>query len=49
MIKKEKEQSSNDDKRLPTFDRITRYSYGASVGKLCKTELLKYLSINNKF
>ena len=37
--------SSKDDKRLDAFDRITSYSYGASVGKLCKTELLKYLNI----
>ena len=32
--------SSNDDKRLQTYDRITSYPYGASVGKVCKTELL---------
>ena len=32
--------SSNDDKRLQTYDRITSYSYGASAGKVCKTELL---------
>ena len=32
--------SSNDDKRLQTFDRITSYLYGASAGKICKTELL---------
>ena len=32
--------SSNDDKRLQTFDRITSYPYGTSVGKVCKTELL---------
>ena len=32
--------SSNDDKRLRTFDRITSYRYGASAGKVCKTELL---------
>ena len=32
--------SSNDDKRLQTFDRITLYPYGTSVGKVCKTELL---------
>ena len=29
---------SNDDKRLQTFDRITSYPYGTSVGKVCKTE-----------
>ena len=33
--------SSNDDKRLQTFDRITSYPYGASAGKVCKTELLR--------
>ena len=32
--------SSNDDKRLQTFDRITSYPYGGSAGKVCKTELL---------
>ena len=30
--------SSNDDKRLQTFDRITSYLYEASAGKVCKTE-----------
>ena len=28
--------SSDDDKRLQTFDRIASYPYGASVGKVCK-------------
>ena len=32
--------SSNDDKRLQTFDRITSYPYGATVGNVCKTQLL---------
>ena len=32
--------SSNDDKRLQTFDRITSYPCGTSAGKVCKTELL---------
>ena len=32
--------SSNDDKRLHNFDRITSYPYGTSVGKVCKTKLL---------
>ena len=31
--------SGNDDKRLQTFDRITSYPYGKSVGKVYKTEL----------
>ena len=37
--------SSNDDKRLQTFDRITSYPYGASTGKVCKTELLSKVNI----
>ena len=37
--------SSNDDKRLQTFDRITSYPYGTSAGKLCKTELLSKVNI----
>ena len=32
--------SSNYDKRLQTFDRITSYLYGTSAGKVCKTEML---------
>ena len=32
--------SSNDDKRLQTFDRIRSYPYGVSAEKVCKTELL---------
>ena len=31
--------SSNDDERLQTFDRITTYPYGTSLGKVWKTEL----------
>ena len=37
--------SSNDGKRLQTFDGITSYPYGANAGKVCKTELLEYLNI----
>ena len=32
---------SNDDKRLQTFDRITRYPYGTNVFKVCESEMLK--------
>ena len=32
--------SSNDDKTLLTYDRITSCHYGTSAGKVCKTELL---------
>ena len=38
-------QSSNDDKRLETFDRITSYPYGTNAEKACKTELLCKVSI----
>ena len=38
--------SSNDNKRLQTFDRITSYPYGASAGKVCKTEPLS--KVNTK-
>ena len=38
--------SSNDDKRLQTFDRVTSYPYGTSAGKVCKTELLR--KVNTK-
>ena len=32
--------SSNDDKRLQTFDRITTYPYGANTFKVCESEIL---------
>ena len=37
--------SSNDDKRLQNFDRITTYPYGTSAGRACKTELLSKVNI----
>ena len=37
--------SSNHDKRLQTFGRITSYPYGTSAGKECKTELLSKVNI----
>ena len=37
--------SSNDNKRLQTFDRITSYPYGTNAGKICKTELLSKVNI----
>ena len=39
--------SSNDDKRLQTFDTITSYLYGASAGKVCKTELLRKVNMKS--
>ena len=35
--------SSNDDKRLQTFDKITTYPYGANAFKVCENEMMKKL------
>ena len=32
--------SSNDDKRIQTFDKVTTFSYGTNVFKLCEGEML---------
>ena len=32
--------SSNDEKRLQTFDKITTYPYGTNAFKGCKIEML---------
>ena len=32
--------SSNDDKRLQTFDKITTYPYGKSAFRVCESEML---------
>ena len=32
--------SSNDDKRIQTFDKVTTYPYGNNVFKVCKNEML---------
>ena len=37
--------SSNDDKKLQTFDRITSYHYGTSAGKVCKTKMLSKVNV----
>ena len=37
--------SSNDDKRLQTYDKITTYPYGTNVFKICESEMLN----NKKF
>ena len=33
--------SSNDDKRLQTFDRIKTYPYGTNAFKVCESEMLE--------
>ena len=37
--------SSNDDKRLQNYGRITSYPYGTSAEKVCKTEMLSKVNI----
>ena len=32
--------SSNDDKRLQTFDKITTYPYGTNAFKVCESEIM---------
>ena len=32
--------SSNDDKRLQTFDKITTHPYGTNAFKVCESEML---------
>ena len=31
--------SSNDDKRIQTFDRVTTFPYGMNVLKICENEM----------
>ena len=33
-------QSSNDDKKLQTFDKITTYPHGTNALKVCESEML---------
>ena len=33
--------SSNDDKRLPTFDRVITYPYAENAFRVCESEMLK--------
>ena len=37
--------STNDDKRLQTYDKIASYPCGTSAGKVCKTEILSKVNI----
>ena len=38
--------SSNDDKRLQTFDRVTTYPYGTNAFKVCESEMLSKIRCN---
>ena len=37
--------SSNDDKRIQTYDKITTYPYGTNILKICENKML----LKNKF
>ena len=39
--------SSNDDKRLQTFDKVTTYPHGTPVIKVCKSKMLLSEKITN--
>ena len=41
--------SSNDDKRLQTFDKVTTYLYGTNAFKVCESESQKTVNISDKF
>ena len=32
--------SSNDDKRIQTFNKVTTYPYGTNAFKVCESEML---------
>ena len=32
--------NSNDDKRIPTFDKVTTYLYGTNAFKVCESEMM---------
>ena len=43
--------SSNDYKRIQTFDKVTKYPYGTNTFKVCENEMLllrKYVVIFKK-
>ena len=40
--------STNDDKRLQTFDRITTYLYETNVFKVCESEMLEVKNLFSK-
>ena len=41
--------SSNDDKRLKAFDKVTTYPYGTNAFKVCESEFQKTVNINDKY
>ena len=41
--------SSNDDKRIQTYDKITTYPYGTSVFRICEVEIKALLKKRKKW
>ena len=39
--------SSNDDKKIQTFDKVTTYPYGTNIFKICESEMLLSEKITN--
>ena len=37
--------SSNDDKRLQTFDRVTTYTYRTNAFKVCESEMISKIRV----
>ena len=37
--------SSNDDKRIQTFDKVTTFPYGINVFKVCENEMLSKINL----
>ena len=38
--------NGNDDKRLQTFNRVTTYQYGTNAFKVCGSEMLTKIRLN---
>ena len=38
--------SSNDDKRLQAFDKVTTYPYGTNAYKVCDSEMMALKNMN---
>ena len=38
--------SSNDDKRLQTYDKITTYPYGTNAFKVCESEMIAVKNVH---
>ena len=41
--------SSNDDKRLQTYDKVTTYPYGTNAFKVCESEMIAVKNIHKSY